>query len=235
MLKRLQDHLDKLIAMKLSFDIQLLDSKFLGHVLQFHQLSMRFLLRVATAPSLHKPLDDPNYAKGAQFKLETSLPLPDGPPVCFRMFPEYFVEDIAELVLQVTRFQPEVLLNVGGGMSSYLDEVLTFACIFLRSRSGANTAMLSSYTAADDASTTAEQERKDSRNAFIRNPYQISKWIEVLFSFTWDYGQGSQLDIAMKNVFGTHPIAVHHLAAGLVAHYVGMSCLVQLALRLNYL
>lgn len=91
MLKRLDDHVEKMISIKLSFDVVLMDGKFLSRVLQFHRLAMRFFLRVATAPSAGKPLDDPVYAQGATFNLDTALPLPEGPPSCFRMFPEFFM------------------------------------------------------------------------------------------------------------------------------------------------
>lgn len=128
-------------------------------------------------------------------------------------------ENIAEMVLEVTRFEPMALLEVGGGLASFVEELLTFSVVFLRSASGANTALLSSYVAGDADSATVDAERQ-SRSAFIRNPYLVSKFVEVIFAYTWDYGRGSTLDDTMKNVFGTHPVAKKYLVASLIAFYV---------------
>ncbi len=92
-MKRHETHLDKLIAVKLSFDILLLDRDFGSHILQFLHLLMRYILRVATLPSA-TGADPMTYAKGPHFRLPNNvvLPLREAPPVDFRMYPEFFVE-----------------------------------------------------------------------------------------------------------------------------------------------
>jgi hypothetical protein len=118
--------------------------------------------------------------------------------------------DIAEFVMHVNRFDPETL--VMGGSSGFIDEMMSFALVFLISKSGVNVSFRS-----DEASDA----RKEQLKAFVKNPYLISKLVEVLFSFTWDYGSGSQLQFHCRNVFATQPLAIRYLPQGLIAFWVG--------------
>lgn len=227
MIQRAEHYANLVKSVKLTFLIQLTDPKILSQVLLFNYLAMRVLLRLAAAPSLDKHAQDQDYGKGEHFRLPVNLlPLPKGPELSFRMLPEYFAEDIAEIILYVTRTYPLALVNVATGPHAFVDELISFAVVFLRSASGANTVMISNYS---DTDSSNAQQRDLSRHAFIRNPYLIAKWVEVLFSLTWDYGSGSQVDVVCKNAFGAHPIAINHLPASLISFYVGKFCYLLLS------
>jgi hypothetical protein len=91
MLQRLEKHVDKLAAVKLSFDVIMTDAKVLTHTLRFHHLVMRFLLRSAT----WDPSRNASWGKGLAFQLN-GLALPLGqPPLAFRMLPEFMYVSIA--------------------------------------------------------------------------------------------------------------------------------------------
>lgn len=203
-LKRYEAELDRLMSVNLTCNIQLQDPKTTTHILQFLHLVMRFLLKVATAPSF-TGTPPAGYAQGPHFRLPAtiSLPLSASPPMCFRMYPEFFVEDIAEYVMHTTRFDPESLASSAG--SSFLDELMSFALVFLISKSGAS---------------VGEDNVADQKKVFVKNPYLISKLVEVLFSFTWDYGGQSQLQSVCRNLFAAHPLATKYLPMGLINFWV---------------
>ena len=229
LLKRLQDQQDRLIAEKFSWDVQVLDGEgLLRHAMGFQQLVLRFVMRVASCRSAGVELDDVEYAKGVSFTPRhrttgqwLQLPLTHAPPTCFGMYPEFFLEDAMELLLQVMRFQPEVLYKAGAGV------VMEYAqCIvmFLRTRSGfmgevapLTSAELSGAGGSGNGREDAQELKR--QQVFIKNPYLVAKMVEVLFSFTWDYG-GGPLDSMLRGIFGQVQWCKEYLAAGLIAFYV---------------
>ncbi|KAI3636711.1 hypothetical protein MIR68_004978 [Amoeboaphelidium protococcarum] len=226
LLKRTQSQVDQLNAIKLTFDILLLDQNFLAHALSFQQLVMRFLLRLATSPSAGVLQSDQNFGKGPQFRLEqhgVSLPLSKAPPKAFSLLPEYFVEDGMELLLQVGRFQPEILLQSG---QSLIDEVAGFVVTFLSSRqvqAPQNQQQQQQQPSGDDMdiSSPAEQQQQSGGEIFIKNPYLAAKMVEVLFTFTWEYGPGgAALESLCQSIFGSHPLLQQYLPAALISFYV---------------
>jgi ubiquitin conjugation factor E4 B len=183
MLKRIEAHLSKIRAILLSFEIQLSDTDILSRVIDFIRLLMRFLLKTATTPSVSKSLMSqnsslsPDYGKGINFNLSVPLPLPQGPSIYFRMFPEFYFENIPEFVRTIMYFHPTLLAN-----SPFLDELVSFSIVFLASSNGSNTQMLQTYT------EKTEEEKIVSQSAFVRNPYLIAKFVECFYSLTWDFG-----------------------------------------------
>eukprot|EP00158_Paraphelidium_tribonemae_P008318 Partr_v1_DN28549_c0_g1_i2_m73322 putative ubiquitin conjugation factor E4 len=118
------------------------------------------------------------------------------------MLPEYMVEDIAEFFLHLSRYNPAALAP--NGSNAAVSEIMGFATVLIRCQSG----------------LSGKNENAEKKPGFVKNPYLISKLVEVVFTFTWNYGSGSTLDAVLKNVFGTHPIAIEHLIAGLIGFYV---------------
>lgn len=199
LVKRLDGHIEKLKAIKLSFDIQLLHPAYLSHLLRFDHLSMRFLQRTMSLPTVIE--ESPNtasnlneYGKGPLFRLPVALPLSKAPPESFKYYPEFFLEDICEFFLHLIRFTPQIFDSSQSGL---VDEVVSFAVALLLCR----------------ASSTNPD--------FVKNPYLISKWVEVLFSLTWDFGDGTFVQQTLQNPFGNNPQVMNYLARGLLSFYVG--------------
>jgi ubiquitin conjugation factor E4 B len=207
LVKRISTHIEKLKAIKLSFDIQLLHPVFLSHILRFDHLSLRFLHRAIALPTAsdESPSVAANiseFGKGPLFRLPVALPLSKPPPKGFKMLPEFFLEDICELFMHLIRFTPHLFDK---SQSGFVDEIAGFATVLLMCRSSS-------------ASTDGE---RDGGERFIKNPYLISKWVEVLFALTWDFGDGTFVQQTLQGPFGTNPQVINYMARGLLAFYVG--------------
>jgi ubiquitin conjugation factor E4 B len=108
------------------------------------------------------------------------------------------MENIAETFLNTMQGQPEVVLQMQS--TGFIDDLVTFIVVFLTA--GASSKMQSS----------------ENRVAYVKNPYLISKLVEVVFSFTW-YKDGPMT--FLRRVFGTHDVAKAYLAFGIIAFYIG--------------
>ncbi|CAK0786013.1 hypothetical protein CVIRNUC_009226 [Coccomyxa viridis] len=89
------------------------DEDLLKSVLGFYRLMAAWMLRLAS----------PAAAAGGQ----PQLPLPTPAPEHFRLLPEYFVEDMIEVLMYVSRFRPQVLEGVP------MEELLLFFVTFMGS------------------------------------------------------------------------------------------------------
>lgn len=59
------------------------------------------------------------------------------------------------------------------------------------------------------------------KEQLVKNPYLVSKMVEVLFSFTWEYGPGGRhLESLCKAVFGTHSLLKQYLPLAIISFYV---------------
>ncbi|CAG8448174.1 2139_t:CDS:10, partial [Ambispora gerdemannii] len=115
-LERRKIQLDKMTSHKLAYETQVLDQRLLSQSLEFYNLLMTWIVRII----------DP---KGKHPHEMIQLPLPSTPPQRFAMLPEYFIEDITEFFLFISRWDPMVIVQ------NSRDELLTFVITFLRSSS----------------------------------------------------------------------------------------------------
>ncbi|KAI9594512.1 ubiquitin elongating factor core-domain-containing protein [Syncephalis fuscata] len=105
-------NMDQMAAHKYTLDAALLDPSVLQRQLRYTSLMMTWLVRLV----------DPQHAYPHE---SIKLPLPDTAPEAFRMLPEYFIEDIAELYLFILKYNPQILAEI------ILDDLVVFAVTFL--------------------------------------------------------------------------------------------------------
>eukprot|EP00798_Chlamydomonas_sp_ICE-L_P032300 gene32300-16868_t len=100
---------------RMCVDTVLGDPEFMGEVLAFYRLIASWMLCTAYPPCKGMPL-------------AVQLPLPDPPPPEFASLPEYLAEDMAEVILHVSRYLlPHLLTAVK------MDEVMLFLTVFIGS------------------------------------------------------------------------------------------------------
>lgn len=105
------------------------DPQFLSEVLAFCRLTAAWLLDTmaggggggsgGSVPA--------GSAAGAAAAGALALPLPEPAPAAFATLPEYFIEDLAEILLHVSRYHPQLLA------SARLDEVMIFMVVAMAS------------------------------------------------------------------------------------------------------
>uniref|UniRef100_A0A061QXI9 RING-type E3 ubiquitin transferase n=1 Tax=Tetraselmis sp. GSL018 TaxID=582737 RepID=A0A061QXI9_9CHLO len=98
---------------RLCYEAVLNDEPVLRSILAYYRLMASWLLRLAC----------PAVAQGRR----AELPLPSPPPMEFRTLPEYFVEDLVETLLFVSRVSPQIL-EIGR-----VEEFISFIVVFLGS------------------------------------------------------------------------------------------------------
>ncbi|KAJ8320744.1 hypothetical protein KUTeg_002331 [Tegillarca granosa] len=92
LLKKWKSQVQRLQKSKLCADAAVLDESLLRRCLQFYGVAAEYLLKVA----------DPKHCG-------STLPLPDDVPMEFAALPDFYVEDIADYLLFVLQFMPNVL------------------------------------------------------------------------------------------------------------------------------
>ncbi|PVD36627.1 hypothetical protein C0Q70_03613 [Pomacea canaliculata] len=105
-----KSQVQRLQKSKLCADAGVLDQTMLVRVLRFYTQASQFLLRAA----------DPKM-QGAE------LPLPPDVPMEFAALPEFYLEDIADYLLFVLQFSPEVLV-ADPGMGDVLQLLIVMIC-----------------------------------------------------------------------------------------------------------
>eukprot|EP00879_Flechtneria_rotunda_P016797 GHRR01017581.1.p1 GENE.GHRR01017581.1~~GHRR01017581.1.p1 ORF type:complete len:531 (+),score=180.79 GHRR01017581.1:2040-3632(+) len=110
-LKRVQQRVDQLMAMKCCFDAALGDPDLDADCLAFYRLVAAWLLRLVSPSGL------------------AELPLPEQVPKTWALLPEWFVEDLAEFLLYITRYRPRVIHN------QQLGDLMLFMVVFMGSPS----------------------------------------------------------------------------------------------------
>ncbi|KAG1664460.1 hypothetical protein FOA52_006306 [Chlamydomonas sp. UWO 241] len=116
MFARIKTALDHEKAVSMGSETMLGDPDFMGEVLAFYRLLCVWMMCTA-APQLQRNLSS------------LSLPLPEPAPREFTSLPEHFVEDLADLLLYVSRQHPNLLQN------AKMDEVMLFLVVFMGSPS----------------------------------------------------------------------------------------------------
>ncbi|XP_039656659.1 ubiquitin conjugation factor E4 B isoform X1 [Perca fluviatilis] len=111
MLKRCKTQLKKLVRAKACADVGLLDENLLRRCLQFYSTVIQLILRMV----------DPAYPN-------INLPLHPEIPKSFAALPEFYVEDVAEFLLFVVQYSPQVLYE------PCVQDIVTFLVVFICSQ-----------------------------------------------------------------------------------------------------
>ncbi|XP_026188022.1 ubiquitin conjugation factor E4 B isoform X2 [Mastacembelus armatus] len=111
MLKRCKTQLKKLVRAKACADVGLLDENLLRRCLQFYSTLIQLILRMV----------DPAYPN-------ITLPLNPEIPKSFAALPEFYIEDVAEFLLFVVQYSPQVLYE------PCVQDIVTFLVVFICSQ-----------------------------------------------------------------------------------------------------
>ncbi|TRY82499.1 hypothetical protein DNTS_013817 [Danionella cerebrum] len=111
MLKRCKAQLKKLVRSKACADAGLLDENLLRRSLQFFSMLIQLMLRMV----------DPAYP-------HVTLPLNPEIPKSFAALPEFYVEDVAEFLLFIVQYFPQVLFE------PCIEDIVTFLVVFICSQ-----------------------------------------------------------------------------------------------------
>uniref|UniRef100_A0A8C7I6Q1 Ubiquitin conjugation factor E4 B n=1 Tax=Oncorhynchus kisutch TaxID=8019 RepID=A0A8C7I6Q1_ONCKI len=111
MLKRCKTQLKKLVRSKACADAGLLDENLLRRCLQFYSMVIQLILRMV----------DPAYP-------HITLPLNPEIPKSFAALPEFYIEDVAEFLLFVVQYSPQVLYE------PCIQNIVTFLVVFICSQ-----------------------------------------------------------------------------------------------------
>uniref|UniRef100_A0A8C2AEV2 Ubiquitin conjugation factor E4 B n=1 Tax=Cyprinus carpio TaxID=7962 RepID=A0A8C2AEV2_CYPCA len=111
MLKRCKTQLKKLVRSKACADAGLLDENLLRRCLQFFSMVIQLILRMV----------EPAYPG-------VTLPLNPEIPKCFAALPEFYIEDVAEFLLFIVQYFPQVLYE------TCTEDIVTFLVVFISSQ-----------------------------------------------------------------------------------------------------
>ncbi|XP_064159927.1 ubiquitin conjugation factor E4 B isoform X2 [Anguilla rostrata] len=111
MLKRCKTQLKKLVRCKACADAGLLDENLLRRCLQFYSMVIQLILRIV----------DPAYP-------HMTLPLNPEIPKSFAALPEFYIEDVAEFLLFIVQYSPQVLYE------PCTQDIVTFLVVFICSQ-----------------------------------------------------------------------------------------------------
>ncbi|KAF7667307.1 hypothetical protein LDENG_00066140 [Lucifuga dentata] len=111
MLKRCKTQLKKLVRAKACADVGLLDENLLRRCLQFYSTVIQLILRMV----------DPAYP-------DITMPLNPEVPKSFAALPEFYIEDVAEFLLFVVQYSPQVLYE------PCVQDIVTFLVVFICSQ-----------------------------------------------------------------------------------------------------
>ncbi|XP_067095979.1 ubiquitin conjugation factor E4 B isoform X2 [Osmerus mordax] len=111
MLKRCKTQLKKLVRAKACADAGLLDENLLRRCLQFYSMVIQLILRTV----------DPAFP-------HMTLPLNPEIPKSFAALPEFYIEDVAEFLLFVVQYSPQVLYE------PCVQDIVTFLVVFICSQ-----------------------------------------------------------------------------------------------------
>ncbi|XP_060794379.1 ubiquitin conjugation factor E4 B isoform X1 [Neoarius graeffei] len=111
MLKRCKTQLKKLVRSKACADAGLLDENLLRRCLQFYSTVIQLIMRIV----------DPAYPN-------VTLPLNPEIPKSFAALPEFYIEDVAEFMLFIVQYSPQVLYE------PCTQDIVTFLVVFICSQ-----------------------------------------------------------------------------------------------------
>ncbi|KAK9806446.1 hypothetical protein WJX73_007867 [Symbiochloris irregularis] len=175
--------LSKAQAEVLMYQTALSEEELLQSALAFYRLMAAWLLRLAS----------PAVAAGEPVQ----LPLPTPAPAEFRMLPEYFVEDTAELLLYLGRYKPRELEG------ARLEEIALFLLVFLASPQHVRNPYLRSKLAEVLLVWLPHEDEQDNGRFGFRN-------------------RRSAASSTVASLFEGHPMVQQHMVRSLIQLYVDM-------------
>ncbi|XP_076874584.1 ubiquitin conjugation factor E4 B isoform X3 [Brachyhypopomus gauderio] len=165
MLKRCKTQLKKLVRSKACSDAGLLDESLLRRCLQFYGMVIQLILRMA----------DPAYPNIA-------LPLSPDIPRSFAALPEFYIEDVAEFLLFIVQYSPQVLYE------PCTQDIGTFLVVFICSQNYIrNPYLIAKLVEVLFVTNPAVQPRTQRFSEMIENhPLSINQLVPALMKFYTD-------------------------------------------------
>ncbi|KXZ45643.1 hypothetical protein GPECTOR_52g43 [Gonium pectorale] len=186
-LQRARAQMDAVQVRYKSLICAILDPALVTDMLAFYRLMAAWLTSLATG--------------GTSMGGSLQLPLPEPAPQAFTCMPEYFVEDMASLLLFVGRMAPQLLSSAADGAGVRLDEFAVFFTSLMASPKYIRSAFLRSKLSEVLELWLPQQEDEAGRMpSFRRRP-----------------AGGPSADLAA--LFNCHPLVVQHLTPVLVRLY----------------
>ncbi|XP_030624607.1 ubiquitin conjugation factor E4 B isoform X2 [Chanos chanos] len=165
MLKRCKTQLKKLVRSKACADAGLLDENLLRRCLQFYSMVIQLILRMV----------DPSYPN-------ITLPLNPEIPKSFAALPEFYIEDVAEFLLFIVQYSPQVLYE------PCTQDIATFLVVFICNQSYIrNPYLIAKLVEVLFVTNPAVQPRTQRFSEMIENhPLSIKQLVPALMKFYTD-------------------------------------------------
>ncbi|KAF3860307.1 hypothetical protein F7725_000562 [Dissostichus mawsoni] len=165
MLKRCKTQLKKLVRAKACADVGLLDENLLRRCLQFYSTVIQLILRMV----------DPAYPN-------INLPLHPEIPKSFAALPEFYIEDVAEFLLFVVQYSPQVLYE------PCVQDIVTFLVVFICSQNYIrNPYLIAKLVEVLFVTNPAVQPRTQRFSEMMENhPLSIKQLVPALMKFYTD-------------------------------------------------
>nr|XP_057939431.1 ubiquitin conjugation factor E4 B isoform X2 [Doryrhamphus excisus] len=165
MLKRCKTQLKKLVRAKACADVGLLDENLLRRSLQFYSTVIQLILRTV----------DPAYPS-------ITLPLNSEIPKSFAALPEFYIEDVAEFLLFVVQYAPQVLYE------PCVQDIVTFLVVFICSQNYIrNPYLIAKLVEVLFVTNPAVQPRTQRFSEMMENhPLSIKQLVPALMKFYTD-------------------------------------------------
>uniref|UniRef100_H3DCI3 Ubiquitin conjugation factor E4 B n=1 Tax=Tetraodon nigroviridis TaxID=99883 RepID=H3DCI3_TETNG len=165
MLKRCKTQLKKLVRAKACADVGLLDENLLRRCLQFYSTVIQLILRMV----------DPAYPN-------ITLPLNSEIPKSFAALPEFYIEDVAEFLLFVVQYSPQVLYE------PCVQDIVTFLVVFICSQNYIrNPYLIAKLVEVLFVTNPAVQPRTQRFSEMMENhPLSIKQLVPALMKFYTD-------------------------------------------------
>ncbi|XP_056128765.1 ubiquitin conjugation factor E4 B [Lampris incognitus] len=165
MLKRCKTQLKKLVRAKACADAGLLDENLLRRCLQFYSTVIQLILRMV----------DPAYP-------HITLPLNPDIPKSFAALPEFYIEDVAEFLLFVVQYSPQVLYE------PCVQDIVTFLIVFICSQNYIrNPYLIAKLVEVLFVTNPAVQPRTQRFSEMMENhPLSIKQLVPALMKFYTD-------------------------------------------------
>ncbi|KAG2451114.1 hypothetical protein HYH02_004382 [Chlamydomonas schloesseri] len=186
-LNQLRAQQDYVKARYNAFVATVLDPALITDMLAFYRLMAAWLMRVAN-----------RGAAGGVGGI--SIPLPEPAPQEFTCMPEYFVEDMANLLLFVGRSAPQLLSSAADGAGVRLEEFAVFFTSLMASPKYIRSSFLRSKLSEVLEQWLPQTEEEDGRGGFRRRA-----------------PSGASADLAA--LFNCNPLVIQHLTPVLVQLY----------------
>ncbi|GAX74152.1 hypothetical protein CEUSTIGMA_g1601.t1 [Chlamydomonas eustigma] len=187
MIPRYKEALSKLKALSITSQGVLADPDLMSEVLAFYRLMASWMICTAS------PQSNGNLSN-------IQLPLPTPPPKEFACLPEFFVEDMTDLLLHTSRYNPQLL------SSSRMDEIMLFLVVFMGSPAYVKSSHLRSKMS-EVLHVWLPQE--DDMASSSGRPMSARRM-----------NPRSQVGSSLQSLFQGHPMVLEHMVPTLLRLYV---------------